>query len=205
MEKVEAKAGVPAPGFSDRVNSPEIIAALAKQRRATRIFAFLVIGLAFLAPGIYAKVTGEMEIVEAFRLGCVISGSIIICSIICKIHKALQRPYEAVVVDKQTKRVRTRGDSDRRGHASEYCYNELYTIVKTTDGKTKKIKEDDRGRNFAWDYLKVGDRFRFHPQFEFPYELYDKSKAPHIFCVICQTKNPVEADRCTRCNTPLIK
>ena len=30
MEKVEAKAGVPAPGFSDRVNSPEILAALAK-------------------------------------------------------------------------------------------------------------------------------------------------------------------------------
>ena len=44
-----------------------------------------------------------------------------------------------------------------------------------------------------------------HPQFHFPYELYDKSRAPYIACVSCGTKNPTEADRCQKCNLPLLK
>ena len=44
-----------------------------------------------------------------------------------------------------------------------------------------------------------------HPQFRFPYELYDKSRAPYIACVSCGTKNPVEADRCKKCTLPLLK
>ena len=202
---VAGKAGVPAPGFSDRVNSPEILAALAKQRRATRIFGIIVILIAFAAPAVYASVTGKMEMGDAIKMGGVISGAIIICSLVSKIHRSLQRPYEAVVIDKQTRRVKCRTSDDSRSRKNETYYTEYYTVVKTTGGKTKKIKEDDRGRNFAWDYLKIGDRFRFHPQFEFPYELYDKASAPHIFCIICQTKNPIDADRCKRCHTPLIK
>ena len=34
---------------------------------------------------------------------------------------------------------------------------------------------------------------------------YDKANAGCIYCVGCQTKNPVEADRCSKCNLPLLK
>ena len=51
----------------------------------------------------------------------------------------------------------------------------------------------------------IAKRFRCHPQFAFPYELYDKSKTDCLYCVICQKKNPVEADRCPKCGAPLLK
>ena len=51
----------------------------------------------------------------------------------------------------------------------------------------------------------MGDRFRYHPQFKFPYELYDKSKAPYIACVSCGKTNAVTEDRCQKCGIPLLK
>ena len=65
--------------------------------------------------------------------------------------------------------------------------------------------ETDQGRNQAWDYLQIGERFRYHPEFNFPYELYDKSHAPCLCCAVCEKKNPVTADRCAKCGAPLIK
>ena len=77
--------------------------------------------------------------------------------------------------------------------------------VKTTDGTTKKIVEREGSMIIAYNYLNVGDRFRYHPQFNFPYEHYDKSRAPYIGCVSCGAHNPTGADRCQRCNTPRLK
>lgn len=79
------------------------------------------------------------------------------------------------------------------------------TVVRTTDGKEKKIVERDGSQIWAWNYLNVSDRFRYHPQFHFPYELYDKSKAPYDTCVSCGTRNPIEVDCCQKCVLPLLK
>ena len=83
--------------------------------------------------------------------------------------------------------------------------HDLLRVVRTTDGKTKKIAENEGSQIWAYSYLNIGDRFRYHPQFSFPYELYDKSKAPYIACVRCGTKNPVSSDRCSKCGIPLLK
>lgn len=62
-----------------------------------------------------------------------------------------------------------------------------------------------RGEAGREQAIVIAERFRCHPQFAFPYELYDKSKADCLYCVICQKKNPVEADRCPKCGAPLLK
>ena len=36
----------------------------------------------------------------------------------------------------------------------------------STDGKKKRIVEQEGSQIWAWDYLQVGDRFKYHPQFE---------------------------------------
>ena len=120
------------------------------------------------------------------------------------IHERAENSYEGVVVSQDTElRKNMHRDSDgRRNSYQEFNY---ITRIRTTDGKNKKIVETDHGRRLAFEYLKPGDRFRYHPQFAFPYELYDKSQADGIYCVGCQTKNSITADRCRRCNLPLLK
>ncbi|MBR6005785.1 MAG: zinc ribbon domain-containing protein, partial [Clostridia bacterium] len=91
-------------------------------------------------------------------------------------------------------------DDTHRETVTEYV-----TTVRTSDGKKKRIVEQEGSQIWAWNYLQVGDRFKYHPQFHFPYELYDKSKAPYIACIGCGTKNSVEADCCQKCGLPLLK
>ena len=83
------------------------------------------------------------------------------------------------------------------------CLAEQFAVqVVETD---QEIVEREGSRIWAYSYLNIGDRFRYHPQFSFPYELYDKSHADGIYCVSCQRKNPVTSDRCSGCNVPLLK
>ena len=113
----------------------------------------------------------------------------------------MKNAYEGVVTDK---REEVRRSGSRKDGDSSYS-TEYVTYVQTSDGRKKKIKETHTFAYSAWEYLKVGDRFKYHPQLDYPYELYDKSKAPHLFCPVCVKQNPVEADRCSRCNAPLLK
>ena len=79
-----------------------------------------------------------------------------------------------------------------------------YTVAITTDtGKKKTIVEKDP-RRYMYDYLSVGDRVRYHPKFS-TYEKYDKSKDRIIYCIVCTTMNPIQNDRCKRCNNLLFK
>ena len=111
-----------------------------------------------------------------------------------------KKTYDAEVIDKKVRHYSRKDGSGDRGYVTEYV-----TVVRTASGSKKKIVERDGAQVRAWDYLQVGDRFRYHPQFHFPYELYDKSRAPYFVCVCCGTKNPKEADRCARCGLPLLK
>ena len=79
-----------------------------------------------------------------------------------------------------------------------------YTVAITTDaGKKKTIVEKDSRRDM-YDYLDVGDKVRFHPKFG-TYEKYDKSKDRIIYCNVCSMMNPIQNDRCKRCNNLLFK
>ena len=196
------RLGIPMFGFSDRVNDPEILAAVKKSKRFTKGFALFLIPLPIIVLLIYSKVTGDMDPSDALKYGAIIAAVFLVFTLYGMIKSSASKSYEATVIDKRSREVRNRGgdDDDDDDTTTEYT-----TVVQTTDGKKKSIVELDNGRVFAWPYLKVGDRFRYHPQFAFPYEKYDKANAGCIYCVGCQTKNPVEADRCKKCNLPLLK
>ena len=191
---------VPAPGFSNRVNHPEILAAVNKNRKTAGIFSFFLVPLPFIGFVAYSFFSDKMEIDQAVKYGGVLSVIFLIFTLYGFIKDRVKNSYEATVIDKKSRHVYRHKNSDNSGYHTEYI-----TVVRTTDGKKKKIIEREGSQIWAWDYLKVGDRFKYHPQFHFPYELYDKSKAPYIACISCMTKNPTEADRCQKCGLPLLK
>ena len=192
------RSGIPAPGYSDRCNDPEILRALRKNKKAGNILSVFLIPLPLIGFVIYSIVTDNVPIEEAFKNGVIVSAVFLVFAVMSKISAALKKPYEAVVTDKKS-RLRTHNGNDNDS------YTEYTTVVQTNDGRKKKIVETDRSMPFAWNYLNIGDRFRFHPQFAFPYELFEKSTAPCLYCVVCRKENPVEADRCQKCGVPLLK
>lgn len=189
-----------APGFSERVNDPEILAAVKKSRKAAKIFALFLIPLPLIGFAVYSLVTERMELKQALIAGGFVSFVFLICTLVSLVKSRASKTYEAVVTDKKQRERTERSNDDRDSYYTEYI-----TVVKTTDGKKKKIVETSRGIVAAYHYLPVGARFRYHPQFAFPYELYDKAQAPYIACVACGTHNSPTADRCSKCNIPLLK
>lgn len=192
------REGIPAPGFSDRVNNPEILAAIKKGRKTAGIFGLFLVPLPLIGFVIYSFVSDKMELPQALIAGGVVSAVFLLFAIYGFVKSRASNTYEATVVDKKTRRV-------TRNNQNGTYYTEFITVAKTPSGQIKKIVEREGSRIWAWDYLQPGDRFKYHPQFNFPYEKFDKARAPYIACVSCQTKNPVEADRCKRCGLPLLK
>lgn len=190
-----------APGFSDKVNDPEILAAVKKNKKATGIFGLIIVPLPFIGFTIYSFVNDSMEPKQGMLYGAIISAVFLLFALYGVLKQRASNTYEGVVVDKKQ---RERSDTNSNTDSTNY-YTEYITTVKTTDGKKKKIRETSNGMVVAYNYLQVGDRFKYHPQFAFPYELYDKSNAPYIACVACGTHNSVMNDRCSKCNTPLLK
>ncbi|MBE6742453.1 MAG: zinc-ribbon domain-containing protein [Ruminococcaceae bacterium] len=189
-----------APGFSRRVNDPEILAAVKKNKKAGKLFAFLIIPLPLIGFVVYSLVTEKMELNQALMAGGFVSFVFLICTLISAIKSRSSKSYEAVVTDKKQRERAEHSNDDNTSYYTQYI-----TYAKTDDGKKKKIVETDRGIVAAYNYLPVGARFKYHPQFAFPYELYDKANAPYIVCVACGTHNEVTNDRCSRCNVPLLK
>ena len=194
------RQGIPAPGFSDRVNHPEILAAVKKNRKAAGIFSLLFVPLPLIGFVIYSIVSDKMETTDALKYGAVISGIFLLFAIYGFVKERAKNTYEATVIDKKTGLTYRHKNNDDQEMVTEYV-----TVVRTSDGKKKRIVEQEGTQIWAWDYLQVGDRFKYHPQFHFPYELYDKSRAPYIACVSCGTKNSIESDRCQKCGLPLLK
>ena len=190
------------PGFSNRVNDPEIISAVKKNRKASSIFTLFLVPLPLIGFLIYGSMSKDMEIGQAFIVGAIISAVFLVFALVGLAKNRAEKSYEAVVVDKTSREIYGNRDSS---DGSRERIREYVTVVQTTDGQKKKIVEREGSMIIAYNYLNVGDRFRYHPQFNFPYELYDKSKAPYIGCVSCGTHNSLDADRCQKCNLPLLK
>ena len=196
----EVREGIPQPGFSDRINHPEVLKALKKSRSISKAATLFIVPLPLIGFVIYAAVTGNMEIADAAKNGGFASLLMLVLSIYSLIKGRAKNSYEAVVISKDKKRKK-----DTSEDADFPTYYDYITIAKTTNGKREKIVEDGRGKTWAYDNLQVGDRFRYHPQLVFPYELYDKSKADALYCPACGAKNLITDDRCKRCHVPLIK
>lgn len=196
----KVREGIPAPGFSDRENDPEILAYVAKSRSIGKKAGFVVALLPLIGFVIYAAVTGEMEIGQAAVYGAIISAVFLVVQLIAARRERAENNYDGVVTDKKWQYRNRNKSGENNSQETEYI-----VYVRTSDGKKKKIIEHDGGRVIAYHLLNVGDRFRYHANFPFPYELYDKTKGPGIYCVGCDTLNPIENDRCKRCNLPLLK
>ena len=98
------KNGVPEPGWSDRVDSPEIAAAIAKNRKAAFKWGVVTCIIALVAPTVISKFAPDAVKPEhAIPMGLVIAGAIIVCSVLCKIVHSFRKPYEAVVTDSEMK------------------------------------------------------------------------------------------------------
>lgn len=184
------------PGFSTRIHDPEIKAALRRTRSISRIFLLIFLPVPVIVACIYALVTGEMELGKAFVSGAAVSGIILVINLLIGMSHSAKHSYEAVVIDKREGYASGR-DEDRR--------TVYKTIVRTTDGHKKVIQETSHMPRSAYEYLAVGDRFRYHPQLAFPYEKFDKSKDGFVYCACCMTKNDLSEDRCTKCGVPLLK
>ena len=184
------------PGFSTRINDPEIMAALKKNRKISRILLLILLPVPIIGAAIYALVTKEMEFGQALIYGAVISGIILVINLLSEMSHSAKHGYEAVVIDKREEYT-SRSDEDRT-----LVYK---TIVRTTDGHKKVIEDTSHMPRSAYEYLCVGDRFRYHPQLAYPYEKYDKSKDGFVYCACCMKKNELSEDRCKKCGVPLLK
>lgn len=196
----KVRQGVPVPGYSDRVNDPEIMKAVNKRRKLGIIFSCVLIPLPFAGFMIYCLASKQMDIGQAAMIGGIISGVFLLFALFSMIKSGLKKPYEGVVTD-----MKSHLSYKHRNQDDEVCYTEYITYVQTTDGKKKKIKEREGAAVDAYYYLEIGDRFLYHPKFSFPYEVYDKSKKDHIYCVACRRKNNAQNDRCDKCHIPLLK
>lgn len=186
------------PGFSTRIHDPEINAALRRTRSISRVFLLISIPIPVVVASIYALVTKEMELGKAIIGGAVVSGIILLINFLIGMSHSAKNSYEAVVIDKKYEYDHKTNDS-----TTNQCVYK--TIVRTTDGHKKVIQETSHIPRSAYEYLSVGDRFRYHPQLAYPYEKYDKSKDGFVYCACCMTKNDLSGDRCQKCGVPLLK
>lgn len=188
-------------GFSDRCNDPEILAT-AKSNRKSSIGCMCIL---VLVPLIGFPIAGllmeDFPLGEAVVIGVGIALVMLIVNLL-GLRNAKKPMWEGVVVNKYSKErekhKRTNDETDTYSTYTEYT-----TIIHTDSGKKKTIVEIDSQRDM-YDYLSVGDRVRYHPTFG-TYEKYDKSKDRIIYCNVCRMMNPIENDRCKRCNNLLFK
>lgn len=201
------RMGVPAPGYSTRINDPEILKAMRKSRNISKLFVPIIVPLPTIGFVLYASVTGEMDPAEAFRNGLFVSAVFLAFALYSFAKERAKHSYEAIVTDKKILNQRKRlTASQRRNNRDDDQIREQYvTYIRRSDGKNDKIVETTPMRFSAWHYLEVGDRFMYHPQLHFPYEKYDKTRETHLFCVSCLKENPITNDRCSKCGVPLLK
>lgn len=195
----EVREGIPVPGYSDRVNHPELVAAHRKVRRSAGVFLFFLFPVPLAGFAIYGNVTEDMPFPLAVLVGTVLSLVILAYALYSRNRGPCRYPYEATVIGKKKKL------SFRRYKGKHERVVEYVTLVRTREGAKKRIRENGSGGGWAFDYLQMGARFKYHPQFHCPYELYDKASAPYLLCVNCGAKNPIAADRCMECRLPLLK
>jgi len=205
MEANQAASSVPPPGvaglvgFSDRCNSPEILAAAQKNKK----FSIGCMWILFFVPLIGFPVAGllmdDFPFGESLVIGVGIALAMLVVNLLA-MRRTKQPMWEGVVVNRYSKEK-----SEHRGGEDDNwrTYTEYNTIINTDAGKKKTIVEKD-SRRHMYDYLSVGDRVRFHPKFG-TYEKFDKSKDRIIYCNVCSMMNPIQNDRCKRCNNQLFK
>ena len=92
---------IPAPGYSNRINDPEIQKAMKKSKRTSGFFGLFVIPLPLIGFVVYASVTGSVEMADAVKYGPIVSAVFLVFTIISALKQRTQKSYEGVVTDKR--------------------------------------------------------------------------------------------------------
>jgi ribosomal protein L40E len=186
-------------GFSDRCNSPQILAAAQKNKKSSIGCMFILVFVPLIGFPIAGLLMDDFPFGESLVIGVGIALVMLVVNLLA-MRRTKQPMWEGVVVNKYSKEK-----SEHRGGEEDNCrtYTEYNTIINTDAGKKKTIVEVD-SRRHMYDYLSVGDRVRYHPMFG-TYEKYDKSKDHIIYCNVCSMMNPIQNDRCKRCDNLLFK
>ena len=182
-------------GFSQRIDTPEFAAAMgASNRSHTIIMALVCLLLAPLLTLVVALLSPQSR---AVLLGACVVVEIIVAIIVVRIlvKRYLGKSWDGEVIDQHVERER-RGNSRRK-------QNVYVTRFRTDAGESKKHKE--RTIHRIYDYLKVGDRVRYHPQLNYPFEKEDKTADTYLLCPFCGSVQPIENDVCDVCAKPLLK
>lgn len=183
-------------GFSERYNHPEILVAAQKAKQSTIIFMWILVCVALIGFPIAGLLMDDFPFGESIIVGVCIA--LVMLTFGLFFLRGTKRPmWEGVVANKFSKKKHEHRDD------SSIVYTEFTVIITTDAGKKKNIVEKD-SRRMMYDYLAVGDRVRYHPKFG-TYEKYDKSKDRIIYCNVCSMMNPIQNDRCKRCNNLLFK
>jgi hypothetical protein len=186
----------PLVGWSRVADSPEMLETIKKNKRSSLGLALvltLLFPIGFLVAGLFSD---EMPLNEAIIIGAVL-GLLVLIINLWRFANMKQRAWNGVVVKKLEKR---RYENNENTSPS---YMEYIVLIKTDRGKTKRIAGRKWDRDM-YDYLEIGDRVRYHPAVE-TIEKYDKSKDEVIYCNVCRRRNPIQNDRCERCNNLLFK
>ena len=186
-------------GFSDRYNCPEILAAAQKNKKSSIGCMWILAFVPLIGFPIAGLLMADFPFGESLIIGIGIALVMLVVNLLA-LRRTKQPMWEGVVVNQYSKEK----SEHRGGEDDNYrTYTEYTTIINTDAGKKKTIVEKDSGRHM-YDYLSVGDRVRFHPKFG-TYEKYDNSKDSIIYCNVCSMMNPIQNDRCKRCNNLLFK
>jgi len=187
------------PGFSDKINDPAIRAAMNKNRKGTGFFAVLLVLAPLVITYILGAKNGNMSLVG---IGAVISTIFLICNLISAAKKKAEKQWDGTVMDKLIEKHTPKNTHDNDRDAQTQT---VYVIrFRTESGKSKKLEESDVSHTY-YDYLNVGDKVRYHPQFTCYYEKYDKSHDTYAICPVCGSKNDIAKDTCARCGVPVLK
>ena len=194
-----SQGGMGLVGFSDKYNCPEILAAAQKNKKFSIGCMWILVFVPLIGFPIAGLLMEDFPFGESLVIGIGIALVMLVVNLLA-LRKTRQPMWEGVVVNKYGKEK----SEHRGGEDDNYrTYTEYTTIINTDAGKKRTIVEKDSGRHM-YDYLSVGDRVRFHPRFG-TYEKYDKSKDRIIYCNVCSMMNPIQNDRCKRCNNLLFK
>lgn len=183
-------------GFSDRCHSPEILAAAEKNKKFSIGCMWILVFVPLMGFPVAGLLMDDFPFGEALVIGVGIALIMLVVNLLA-LQRTKKPMWEGIVTNKFSKEK-----YEHKDDASK-TYTEYTTIINTDAGKKKTIVEKDSGRHM-YDYLSVGDRVRFHPKFG-TYEKYDKSKDRIIYCNVCSMMNPIQNDRCKRCNNLLFK
>ena len=122
-----------APGYSRKLDSEPVLAALKKQRRAVRIAAVVLVVLPLVGFLIYGALSSAMDMGQALFTGVIVSAVFALATLITLIKQKLARSFEGTVIDK--KHIRRIGRSTRAGRRSRSRWR---VTIEGEDGKRRK-------------------------------------------------------------------